>query len=75
MLCRHIMIILNVPIKIYMEVKKRPLYLAEFIEKENKSVPNNEPTESKKNPGRITKKKQRQHMVGNQDHHQHTTVH
>ena len=39
-------------------------------EKENKSLPNNEPTESKKNPGRITKKKQRQHMVGNQDHHQ-----
>ena len=39
-------------------------------EKENNSLPNNEPTESKKNPGRITKKKQRQHMVGNQDHHQ-----
>ena len=39
-------------------------------EKENNSLPNNEPTESKKNPGRITKKKQRQHMVGNQENHQ-----
>ena len=39
-------------------------------EKENKSLQNNEPTESKKNPGRITKKKQRQHIVGNQENHQ-----
>ena len=39
-------------------------------EKENNSLPNNEPTESKKNPGRITKKKQRQHIVENQENHQ-----
>ena len=39
-------------------------------EKENKSLQNNEPTESKKNPGRITKKKQRQHIVENQENHQ-----
>ena len=38
-------------------------------EKENKSLSNNEPTKQKK-PGRITKKKQRQHIVGNQENHQ-----